>query len=260
MEHRWVVLIGLQYRSSNWLWTEVEIGADNPMEALLFGALISAVDPVATLAIVGHPELKADPLLYTLVFGESVLNDAVAIVLYGSFLGFADGGGGALSAAGVARALGDFAKYDPYMENNVGLYTKDLDTYVKAFEKDGVPHFAMKFTEPSSKKTFYSILVRAHTSPVVLELNLSAVRVALGAPAKKRGPAPGVLPAPSARSPHAPTPAPPLDSWASRGRCDLLWSCLANRPRGVVRGRLPSLSIPLARARTRILSHFKPWF
>ena len=67
-------------------------------------------------------------------------------------------------------ALGDFAKYDPYMENNVGLYTKDLDTYVKAFEKDGVPHFAMKFTEPSSKKTFYSILVRAHTSPVVLEL------------------------------------------------------------------------------------------
>lgn len=25
----WVVLVGLQYRSSNWLWTEVEIGADN---------------------------------------------------------------------------------------------------------------------------------------------------------------------------------------------------------------------------------------
>ena len=36
------------------------------LDALLFGALISAVDPVATLAIVGHPELKADPLLYAL--------------------------------------------------------------------------------------------------------------------------------------------------------------------------------------------------
>ena len=52
------------------------------MEALLFGSLISAVDPVATLSILGNPEIKCDPLLYNLVFGESVLNDAVAIVLF----------------------------------------------------------------------------------------------------------------------------------------------------------------------------------
>ena len=30
----------------------------NPMESLLFGALISAVDPVATLSIMGSPELQ----------------------------------------------------------------------------------------------------------------------------------------------------------------------------------------------------------
>lgn len=30
----------------------------------------------------GSPELNCDPLLYSLVFGESVLNDAVAIVLF----------------------------------------------------------------------------------------------------------------------------------------------------------------------------------
>ena len=30
----------------------------------------------------GNPELNCDPLLYSLVFGESVLNDAVAIVLF----------------------------------------------------------------------------------------------------------------------------------------------------------------------------------
>ena len=50
-----------------------------PLDSFLFGALISATDPVATLSIMGA--VNADPLVYTLVFGESVLNDAVAIVL-----------------------------------------------------------------------------------------------------------------------------------------------------------------------------------
>ena len=43
------------------------------------GSLISAVDPVATLAI--FQALDVDPVLNMLVFGESILNDAVAIVL-----------------------------------------------------------------------------------------------------------------------------------------------------------------------------------
>ena len=41
--------------------------------------MISAVDPVATLAI--FHALNVDPTLNMLVFGESILNDAVAIVL-----------------------------------------------------------------------------------------------------------------------------------------------------------------------------------
>jgi len=45
--------------------------------------LISATDPVSTLAV--FAELKVDPTLFYLVFGESVLNDAVAIVLFRSF-------------------------------------------------------------------------------------------------------------------------------------------------------------------------------
>ena len=64
----------------------------SPMEALLFGALISAVDPVATLSIMGNPKLNCDPLLYNLVFGESVLNDAVAIVLFNTFMTFYQSG------------------------------------------------------------------------------------------------------------------------------------------------------------------------
>lgn len=70
----------------------VEIDTSSPMEALMFGSLISAVDPVATLSILGNAELNCDPLLYSLVFGESVLNDAVAIVLFKTFTSFFDSG------------------------------------------------------------------------------------------------------------------------------------------------------------------------
>ena len=44
------------------------------------GALISATDPVATLSI--FSDMDVPPVLYNLVFGESVLNDATAIVLF----------------------------------------------------------------------------------------------------------------------------------------------------------------------------------
>ncbi|KAL9252052.1 Sodium/hydrogen exchanger 6-like protein [Drosera capensis] len=50
------------------------------VECLMFGALISSTDPVTVLAI--FQELGTDVNLYALVFGESVLNDAVAISLY----------------------------------------------------------------------------------------------------------------------------------------------------------------------------------
>jgi sodium/hydrogen exchanger 8 len=66
----------------------VDIDTSSPIEALMFGSLISAVDPVATLSIMGNPEINCDPLLYSLVFGESVLNDAVAIVLFNTFSTF----------------------------------------------------------------------------------------------------------------------------------------------------------------------------
>eukprot|EP00124_Ichthyophonus_hoferi_P001090 Ihof_evm9s50 gene=Ihof_evmTU9s50 len=49
-------------------------------ESLVFGSLISSTDPVATLAI--FSSLNADDTLYGLVFGESVMNDAVSILLY----------------------------------------------------------------------------------------------------------------------------------------------------------------------------------
>ena len=53
------------------------------LELLTFGALIAATDTVSVLGVLQAK--KVDPHLFSLVFGESALNDAVAIVLFRSF-------------------------------------------------------------------------------------------------------------------------------------------------------------------------------
>ncbi|MEJ2238905.1 MAG: cation:proton antiporter [Gemmatimonadales bacterium] len=58
--------------------------------AMLFGALISATDPVAVIAL--FKELGAPERLTVLVEGESLLNDATAIVVFGILLAIAVGG------------------------------------------------------------------------------------------------------------------------------------------------------------------------
>ena len=50
------------------------------IECLTFGSTLSATDPVTILAIFN--QYKVDPKLYTIIFGESLLNDAVSIVMY----------------------------------------------------------------------------------------------------------------------------------------------------------------------------------
>jgi NhaP-type Na+/H+ or K+/H+ antiporter len=52
-------------------------------DAMMFGSLISAVDPVATLA--AFATVGIDPRVYALIYGESILNDAVAIVAFSVF-------------------------------------------------------------------------------------------------------------------------------------------------------------------------------
>ena len=49
-------------------------------ESFAFVSLISATDPVAVLAI--FKEMDADVNLYSIVFGESIFNDAIGIVMY----------------------------------------------------------------------------------------------------------------------------------------------------------------------------------
>ncbi|KAG8701500.1 monovalent cation:H+ antiporter, CPA1 (nhx1) [Ceratobasidium sp. 395] len=50
------------------------------LECLIFGSTLSATDPVTILAIFNQH--KVDPKLYSVIFGESILNDAVSIVMY----------------------------------------------------------------------------------------------------------------------------------------------------------------------------------
>ncbi|TKS74840.1 Sodium/hydrogen exchanger 7 [Collichthys lucidus] len=59
-------------------------------DCLFFGAILSATDPVTVLAIFN--ELNADGDLYALLFGESVMNDAVAIVLSSSIVAYQPSG------------------------------------------------------------------------------------------------------------------------------------------------------------------------
>ena len=86
----------------------IGISAATPLTfgaALLFGALISATDPVAVIAL--FKELGVPKRLSTLVDGESLFNDATAIVMFNILLGII-AAGTAFSTTVVISGIGQF--------------------------------------------------------------------------------------------------------------------------------------------------------
>ncbi|KAJ1562328.1 monovalent cation:H+ antiporter, CPA1 (nhx1) [Cladochytrium tenue] len=49
------------------------------LDCMIFGAVLSSTDPVTIIAI--FHQMKVDPKLFAIIFGESILNDSVAIII-----------------------------------------------------------------------------------------------------------------------------------------------------------------------------------
>uniref|UniRef100_A0A336KHH8 Sodium/hydrogen exchanger n=1 Tax=Culicoides sonorensis TaxID=179676 RepID=A0A336KHH8_CULSO len=82
-------------------------GVETPfLHMFLFSSLISAVDPVAVLAV--FEEIHVNEILYIVVFGESLLNDAVTVVLYHMFEGYNEMGVSNIKPVDIASGGASF--------------------------------------------------------------------------------------------------------------------------------------------------------
>uniref|UniRef100_A0A3P9MKH9 Sodium/hydrogen exchanger n=1 Tax=Oryzias latipes TaxID=8090 RepID=A0A3P9MKH9_ORYLA len=103
-------------------------------DCLFFGAIVSATDPVTVLAIFN--DLKVDVDLYALLFGESVLNDAVAIVLSSSIVAYQPAGDNSHSFEAMAM-LKSFGVFLGVFSGSfaLGVSTGVMTAFVTKFTK-----------------------------------------------------------------------------------------------------------------------------
>lgn len=95
------------FSSSFMFWCCGQIGFSQAFtwkEAFAFGALISATDPVSVLAC--FKEMDADVHLNAIIFGESIFNDAIAIVMYNIVMNV--GEGDTSVGQDIIKGIGDF--------------------------------------------------------------------------------------------------------------------------------------------------------
>ncbi|XP_032934468.1 sodium/hydrogen exchanger 3 isoform X2 [Catharus ustulatus] len=102
------------------------------LDFLLFGSLIAAVDPVAVLAV--FEEVHVNEVLFIIVFGESLLNDAVTVVLYNVFDSFV--GIGAENVTGIECLKGIVSFFVVSLGGTlVGIFFAFLLSLVSRFTK-----------------------------------------------------------------------------------------------------------------------------
>ncbi|CAJ0565158.1 unnamed protein product, partial [Mesorhabditis spiculigera] len=100
------MIAAMLYAARGWFTINLSL-----LEITLFSILICAVDPVAVLCV--FEDIHVNELLYICVFGESLLNDAVTIVLFNtvsSLVTSSTGGANQITigAAECGQALGHF--------------------------------------------------------------------------------------------------------------------------------------------------------
>lgn len=80
------------------------------LDSLVFGALISSIDPVAILSVLSSLNLDQKDTIFILVFGESLLNDGIAITCFQTLVDRFDGktNDGSTSLDEILDALATF--------------------------------------------------------------------------------------------------------------------------------------------------------
>ena len=93
-----------------WLYTRIPLEGLSMswIDAISVGATLSATDPVTILAIFNS--YKVDPKLYTIIFGESILNDAIAIVIFETAQKSKNGSATSSGVVSLLKGVGIFLK------------------------------------------------------------------------------------------------------------------------------------------------------
>ncbi|KAM3391922.1 hypothetical protein ACQJBY_013201 [Aegilops geniculata] len=105
------------------IFSRMNIGTLDVSDFLAIGAIFSATDSVCTLQVLNQDET---PFLYSLVFGEGVVNDATSVVLFNALQNFDPN---QIDAIVILKFLGNFC-YLFVSSTFLGVFTGLLSAYV----------------------------------------------------------------------------------------------------------------------------------